>query len=120
MKQFDFFPSDDTIAHVLGLSEQFEALQAYSSYFGYPMWCGVAAVFFVLQVLIPRCRTSWILASAIITGVIVKLGDVYGWGTFSLGEQVVMFLLITIAMFCFWLATVVKHPARSSREVREV
>jgi membrane protein implicated in regulation of membrane protease activity len=102
MKHFDFFPSDDRIAQSLGLSGQLEALQPYSDYLGYPMWCAIAAVFFVLEMMIPQCRTSWILASAIITGVIVKLGDIYSWGLFSLGEQGVMFFLITIATFCVW------------------
>lgn len=120
MSQFYFFPSDDAIAHAFGFSWQFEAFQAsYSAYFGYPFWCGVAAFFFVLEVLIPRCRTSWILVAAIITGVIVKLGDVYGWGAFSLGEQIAMFLLIMVAMLCFWLAVWIKRPAGGSGGAKE-
>jgi membrane protein implicated in regulation of membrane protease activity len=113
MTQFNFFPSDERIAQLFGLSPQWEALQPYSDYLGYPMWCALAALFFLLEMLFPRCRTSWILASALITGVIVKLGQVYGWGVFSLGEQIAMFALFTIAALWLWLARF-KAPGEAS------
>ena len=94
MTQFGFFPSDERIAQALGIADGWAALEPYAWLFGYPMWCAVAAFFFALEMLAPRCRTSWILGAALITGVVVKLGQVYGWGHFSLGEQVAMFLLL--------------------------
>jgi hypothetical protein len=107
MKHFDFFPSDETIAQTLGVSEQFKALEPYSSWFGYPIWLAVAGFFFVLEMLVPPVRTSWILAAAVVTGVVVKLGEVYGWGHFSLGEQVAMFVLT--AALAFGVRTAASH-----------
>jgi hypothetical protein len=101
MTQFGFFPSDDRIAQALGLVDGWAALQPYAWLFGYPLWLSVAAFFFALEMLFPRYRTSWILAGALLTGVTVKLGQVYEWGRFSLGEQIVLFVLFS-AICLIW------------------
>lgn len=115
MTQFDFFPSDARIAEALGMSAQWEAAQSYAWLFGYPFWCALAAAFFVLEMLVPAVKTSWIMFAAILTGIVVKLGEVYGWGRFSFGEQTAMFLMAACALLALRLLAAVHRPTAHGR-----